>query len=265
MTKKNSIKKGPHCCGTGSQVRHTFRDGLNQNLEIWPDYSHPLGIAVQLNGDPKPIDRIQNQGLRDVYCISQFICIYATSLWCTSSLVLYWWRSTRTPGHTRTLLRCLRHSCNFSPPVQAETWRSALAPAAVYFAHLLIWKYRKKSGLTGTPARKLFPTSPRHCALVISASHYAPDSGQCWCSLHGVTENDHEWANWWDLLKVYIFWMYSQLQCGDHLWIHIQGANLQSDSVLGRKFAVPRPQKIGTSNWVWLKPIITTFGGINIH
>ena len=131
--------------------------------------------------------------------------------------------------------------------------RSALAPAAVCFAHLLIWKYRKKSGLTGTPARKLFPTSPRHCALVISASHYAPDCGQCWYSLHGVTENDHEWANWWDLLKVYIFWMYSQLQCGDHLWIHIQGANLQSDSVLGRKFAVPRPQKIGTSNWVWVE------------
>lgn len=31
--KKDSIKKGPHCCGTGSQVRHTFRDGFDP--ESW--------------------------------------------------------------------------------------------------------------------------------------------------------------------------------------------------------------------------------------
>jgi hypothetical protein len=166
--------------------------------------------------------------------------------------------------------------------------RSALAPAALCFAHLLIWKYRKKSGLTGTPARKLFPTSPRHCALVISASHYAPDCGQCWCSLHGVTANDHEWANWWDLLKdvesVYILDVFSTTMWGS--LVDIQGANLQSNSVLGRKFAKVHelitwgvrfrerargqvqslaPKRLEHQIGYGLKPIITTFGGINIQ
>ena len=58
--KKTASKKDPIVVEQGPRCVTLFAMVLNQNLEIWPDYSHPLGIAVQLNGDPKPIDRIQN-------------------------------------------------------------------------------------------------------------------------------------------------------------------------------------------------------------